>query len=178
MSLRSGLPSPATLLRLGLLACVIALAGGFASVAWQPAAAAGAAGASPDAARAPAARDFRLTLASLARHSHWGSYTPRAGTAEAEPADRGPGGDAVQRSFRLIGIEKRRDELTALLLLDPRAPIEAARIHATPDGHGLFRARAGDTLADGISVVAVERSAIRLRTGSTEVTLQLYESNP
>lgn len=114
-----------------------------------------------------APREVGLALAALDSHGHWGRYTaPAAEAAPAEPAAAPvPDAEGLARDFRLVGIERDRDGLRALLL--PTA--------STGDASAVMALRTGEAFAEGIRVLRIEADAVVFATGDGESTLHLYE---
>lgn len=117
-------------------------------------------------------RDHDAALAAMARHGHWGSYTvrtPPAGSASDEAA-----ATSLHNGLRLVGVETRGDRRSALLLLPAASVGNLAGLRVQPDANGLFRIRAGDTLARGITVITIGSGSVELDTAAGRVTLELY----
>jgi hypothetical protein len=164
-----------SLLRRGWLLLLIplcALAAGFAAGAFSRATTTVPVSDATDASRQPLTRELARTLAVVGERGHWGSYTPLS-QEDARGRDAAPGG-VSPHGVRLVGIERRNGARRALLLRDPDAStaIEAA------NADGLISARAGDTLAAGLIVAAIDESTVRLQANGRDYTLQLYENPP
>lgn len=156
----------------GLLAGLLASAGGGFAVGLlhqSPGAAARAAQAAA-AATTAAPREAAPALQALGAHGHWGAYRPQEGEAQAAaPATRpAPDLEGIARDFRLVGIERRGGTPLALLL-----PADAA------DGSTeVIRLRTGEALAEGISVSAIGTDSVRFSTTGGDSTLYLYGPLP
>jgi hypothetical protein len=126
------------------------------------------AAADPEPPRNTRPRDPAAALAVLSAHAHWGRYTPGAAAApdatRAAPPRQPLATDDPARFYRLVGIEHRNGTPVALLL-----PMDAVDGSVEAIRKGL-----GDSVAEGVSISAIDHDSVRFTTPGGTSTLHLY----
>ncbi len=160
--------SPAILGRLLLallVAALLSLASGFGAGLLGQGSGPRAGSATPAGAAGQGAREVAITLRALGAHGHWGRYSATEASATAEPKQPVPDLEGIARDYRLVGIEHGARGPTALLL--PTAGAE--------DSAQAIRLRAGEALAEGITLSEIGSDSVGFSTSAGTSTLQLYD---
>lgn len=160
--------SPAILGRLLLallLTALLSLAGGFGAGLLGQGSGPRAGSETPAGAAGHGTREVATALRTLAAHGHWGRYNAPEASATAAPKLAVPDLEGIARDYRLVGIEHGARGPTALLL--PTAGAEGS-VQA-------IRLRAGEALAEGITLSEIGSDSAGFSTSAGTSTLQLYD---
>ena len=110
-------------------------------------------------------RESGTPLRILGEGGHWGAYDAPEAQAPAPTVAAVPDLEGIARDYRLVGIEHRSDGSVALLL--PVADSSA--------GAEVIRLKAGDPLADGITLDSIGSDSVGFSTAAGTSTLHLYD---
>jgi hypothetical protein len=110
-------------------------------------------------------REVATALRTLDAHGHWGRYNAPEASATATPKQAVPDLEGIARDYRLVGIEHGARGPTALLLPTAGAENSAQAI----------RLRAGEALAEGVTLSEIGSDSVGFSTSAGTSTLQLYD---
>lgn len=160
--------SPAMLRRLLvalLVAALLSLAGGFGAGLLGQGSGPRAGSETPAGAVSNRTREVATALRTLDAHGHWGRYSAPETSATAAPKPAVPDLEGIARDYRLVGIEHGASGTTVLLL--PTAGAEGSA--------QAIRLRAGEALAEGITLSKIGSDSAGFSTSAGTSTLQLYD---